>query len=296
MTIDIWMLLGIGALGLLAGLVGALLGLGGGIFLVPVLTLVFNLPFQVAAGTSLVAVAATSAAGSSTYVRTRLTNIRLAVLLGTATVAAAIGASLIAQAIDGRILRALFAFLLLYTAVTMIRGARPAAQPAAPVTPPAKEAPAPPAPDAWNLGGSYQDARLGQVDYQATRVPLGMGASLLGGTISGLLGVGGGIVQVPVMHLLMGVPLKVATGTSSFLIGITAAASALIYYASGRINPVLAAPAALAVFAGARLGAYLVQRLQSTTLKRIFGVVALLVAVQMILQAVDACPWCPPGR
>jgi uncharacterized membrane protein YfcA len=123
-----------------------------------------------------------------------------------------------------------------------------------------------------------------------------MGASLLGGTISGLLGVGGGIVQVPVMHLLMGIPLKVATGTSSFLIGITAAASALIYYANGRINPVLAAPAALAVFVGARLGAYLVQRLQSATLKRIFGVVALLVAVQMILQAVDACPWCPPGR
>jgi uncharacterized membrane protein YfcA len=295
MTIDIWLLLGIGTLGLLAGLVGALLGLGGGIFLVPALTLGFNLPFQVAAGTSLVAVAATSAAGSSTYVRTRLTNIRLAVLLGTATVAAAIGASLVAQAIDGRILRGLFAFLLLYTAVTMIRGARPAAQPAAQAAPAAKEGP-PPAPDGWNLGGSYQDARLGQVAYQATRVPLGMGASLLGGTISGLLGVGGGIVQVPVMHLLMGVPLKVATGTSSFLIGITAAASALIYYASGRIDPVLAAPAALAVFVGARLGAYLVQRLQSTTLKRIFGVVALLVAVQMILQAVDACPWCPPGR
>ncbi len=292
MTIDIWMLLGISALGLLAGLVGALLGLGGGIFLVPVLTLVFNLPFQVAAGTSLVAVAATSAAGSSTYVRTRLTNIRLAVLLGTATVAAAIGASLVAQAIDGRILRALFAFLLLYTAVTMIRGARPGALPAAQPA----AAPSAPAPDGWNLGGSYQDARLGRVAYQATHVPLGMGASLLGGTISGLLGVGGGIVQVPVMHLLMGVPLKVATGTSSFLIGITAAARALIYYASGRIDPVLAAPAALAVFVGARLGAYLVQRLQSATLKRIFGVVALLVAVQMILQAVDACPWCPPGR
>ena len=154
-----------------------------------------------AAGTSLVAVAATSAAGSSTYVRTRLTNIRLAVLLGTATVAAAIGASLVAQAIDGRILRGLFAFLLLYTAVTMIRGARPAAQPAAQAAPAPKEVPAP-APDGWNLGGSYQDARLGQVAYQATRDPLGMGASLLGGTISGLLGVGGGIVQVPVMHRL----------------------------------------------------------------------------------------------
>jgi len=236
-TIDIWFLLAIGALGFLAGLIGALLGLGGGIFLVPVLTLGLGLPFQLAAGTSLVAVAATSAAGSSTYVRARLTNVRLAVLLGTATVAAAIGASLIAQGVDGRILRALFSLLLVYTGVTMLRGQRPAGATASPVAalvatdappiPPVVPAPAGPA--GWNLADSYHDAASGQtVAYGAQRIPLGLGASLLGGTLSGLLGVGGGIVQVPVMHLLMGIPLKVATGTSSFLIGITAAASALI--------------------------------------------------------------------
>ena len=285
--IDGWFLLALAGLGFAAGLIGALLGLGGGIFLVPVLTLGLGLPFGVAAGTSLVAVAATSAAGSSTYVRTRLTNIRLAVLLGTATVAAATGASLLAQAIDGRILRVLFAALLAYTGATMLRGAaRPTAAP-----PPAAGAPAAGAARS-SLAGSYMDARLGRVDYVVGRIGWGLGASLLGGTLSGLLGVGGGIVQVPVMHLLMGVPLKVATGTSSFLIGITAAAGALIYYAHGQINPVLAAPAAIAVFAGARLGAYLVQRLPTATIKRIFGVVALLVAAQMILQALNACPWC----
>jgi len=115
------------------------------------------------------------------------------------------------------------------------------------------------------------------------------------GVSSGLLGVGGGLVQTPIMHLLMGVPLKVATGTSSFLIGITAAASALIYYSHGRINPVIAAPAALAVFAGARVGAYLTQRLPGVTLKRAFGLFALLVAGQMILQTLNACPWCASG-
>ncbi|HMA36666.1 MAG TPA: sulfite exporter TauE/SafE family protein [Chloroflexia bacterium] len=289
MTIDLWIIAALGGCGFAAGLIGALLGLGGGIFLVPALTLGLGLPFGVAAGTSLVAVAATSAAGSSTYVRTRLTNIRLGVLLGPATVAAASGAALVAQAIDGRILRALFAGLLIYTAASMLRAGQPAAQPAArPDTRPA-ELPA----GAWQLAGSYEDAQLGEtVRYTAGRLPLGLAASLLGGTLSGLLGVGGGIVQVPVMHLLMGVPLKVATGTSSFLIGITAAASALIYYAHDRINPVLAAPAALAVLGGARLGATLVQRLPSGTLKRIFAVVALLVALQMLLQAVDACPWC----
>src|SRR5690348_9584108 len=119
MTIDGWLLLGLATLGFGAGLIGALLGLGGGIFLVPALTLGLGLPFSVAAGTSLVAVAATSAAGSSTYVRTQLANIRLAVLLGTATVAAATGASLLAQSIDGRILRVLFAGLLVYTGITM---------------------------------------------------------------------------------------------------------------------------------------------------------------------------------
>lgn len=280
-------LLTLAGLGFAAGLIGALLGLGGGIFLVPALTLALGMPFGVAAGTSLVAVAATSAAGASTYVRTRLTNIRLAVLLATATVAAALAASYVAQGIDARLLRALFAGMLIYTAVSMLRGARR----------PSTGQPAPTPAGAWDIPGSYYDVKLGQtVTYRATRIPLGVAASLLGGTLSGLLGVGGGIVQVPVMHLLMGVPLKVATGTSSFLIGITAAAGALIYYARGNINPVVAAPAALAVFGGARLGAYLVQRLPGGLLKQIFAVVALLVAAQMVLQALGACPWCAAGK
>jgi uncharacterized membrane protein YfcA len=284
--------LALAALGFGAGVIGALLGLGGGIFLVPALTLGLGLPFGQAAGTSLVGVAATSAGGAGSYVRAGITNIRLAVLLAVATVAAAVGASYVAQLIDVRILRTLFAALLLYTAVSMLRESRPTTRPADAGS---EELPPPPV-EEWTIPGSYRDAKGRHLVYRIGRIPLGMAASLLGGTISGLLGVGGGLVQVPVMHLLMGVPLRVATGTSSYLIGITATASALIYYARSNINPLVAAPVALAVFAGARVGAYLGQRLPSRTIKRVFAVIALFMAVQMILQAGGACPWCPPTR
>ena len=269
--------------GFVAGLVGALLGLGGGIFLVPFLTdpALMNLPFQEASGITLVAVIATSTAGAGTYVRTRLANIRLAVLLAPATVAAALAASWLAQGLDRTILSTIFALLLVYAAVNMVRPSR--ARTAAETG----DAPSdPPATDPWGLGGTYTDAALGRpVHYIVRRIRTGFAASLLGGTVSGLLGVGGGIIQVPVMNLLMGVPLKVATGTSNYLLGITAAASALIYYANGRINPVYAVPVALAVFAGARAGALLVQRLQSRVLRWIFAAVAVFVALRMLLEA-----------
>ncbi len=269
--------------GFVAGLIGALLGLGGGIFLVPVLTdpALMHLPFQDASGISLVAVIATSTAGASTYVRTRLANIRLAVLLAPATVAAALAASWLAQGLDRNLLSGIFALLLVYAAINMVRPSR--ARVAAEAGTAAED---PPPADPWGLNGSYTDQALGRpVRYVVRRIREGFAASLLGGTVSGLLGVGGGIIQVPVMNLLMGVPLKVATGTSNFLIGITAVASALIYYANGRINPLYAVPVALSVFAGARVGALLVQRLQSRVLRWIFATVAVFVALRMLLQA-----------
>jgi uncharacterized membrane protein YfcA len=268
--------------GFVAGLVGALLGLGGGIFLIPVLTdpALMGLPFQEASGISLVAVIATSTAGAGTYVRTRLANIRLAVLLAPATVAAALAASWLAQGLDRNILSGIFALLLIYAAFNMIRPSRARVAAEAGTGTEAEAAP-----DPWGLGGSYADQALGRpVRYGVRRLREGFAASLLGGTVSGLLGVGGGIIQVPVMNLLMGVPLKVATGTSNYLIGITAVASALIYYANGRINPVYAVPVALAVFAGARVGALLVQRLQSRILRWIFAAVAVLVALRMLRE------------
>lgn len=283
MNADLWIYAALVGAGFVAGLVGALLGLGGAIFLIPVLTdpALLDLPFQDAAGISLVAVIATSTAGAGTYVRTRLANIRLAILLAPATVAAALAASWLAQGLDYHILSTIFALLLIYAAFNMIRPSR--ARVAAEAGTDAAE---PPPPDPWGLNGSYTDQALGRpVRYVVRHIREGFAASLLGGTVSGLLGVGGGIIQVPVMNLLMGVPLKVATGTSNFLLGITAVASTLIYYANGRINPLYAAPVALAVFAGARVGALLVQRLQSRVLRWIFAAVALFVALRMLREA-----------
>jgi uncharacterized membrane protein YfcA len=269
--------------GFVAGLVGALLGLGGGIFLVPFLTdpALMHLPFQEASGISLVAVIATSTSGASTYVRTRLANIRLAILLAPATVAAALVASWLAQGLDRAILSTIFALLLVYAAFSMVRPSRARVAAEAGT---ADDAPSPP--DPWGLNGSYTDQALGRpVRYVVRRIREGFAVSLLGGTVSGLLGVGGGLIQVPVMNLLMGVPLKIATGTSNFLLGITAVAGTLIYYANGRINPLYAVPVALAVFAGARIGALLVQRLQSRVLRWIFATVAVLVAIRMLREA-----------
>ena len=282
-NVDLLLYVSLGVAGFVAGLAGALLGLGGGIFLVPVLTLLMGLSPQEAAGTSLVAVIATSTAGAGTYVRTRLANIRLALALAPATVAAAVAASWVAQSLPRAVLLGLFALLLIYAAVSMVRPsqARVAAEAGL-------DASMPLAPDPWGLAGSYEDQAVGRsIRYRVRRLREGFVASLLGGTVSGLLGVGGGMIQVPVMNLLMGVPLKVATGTSNFLLGITATASALIYYANGRINPLYAVPVALSVFAGARVGAHLVQRLQSRVLRWIFAVVALLVALRMLLEALS---------
>jgi uncharacterized membrane protein YfcA len=239
---------------------------------------------QAAAGTSLVAVIATSTAGASTYVRTRLANIRLAMVLAPATVAAAVAASWVAQSLPRGILLGLFGLLLVYSAVSMVRPSKARVAAEAGV---AGDAPA--APDPWGLANSYEDRAVGRtVHYRVRRLREGFLASLLGGTVSGLLGVGGGLVQVPVMNLLMGVPLKAATGTSNFLLGITATAGTLIYYANGRINPLYAVPIALSVFAGARVGAVLVQRLQSRVLRWVFAAVAILVAIRMVYEALGS--------
>ena len=281
MQVDWIFYAGMGAAGFIAGLIGALLGVGGGIFLVPVLTLIMGLSPQAAAGTSLVAVVATSTAGASTYVRARLANLRLALILAPATVTAAIGASWLAQRLPADVLLGLFGLLLIYAGVNMVRPSRSRAAAEAGL---AAEDPA--QPDPWHLDGNYNDRALGRTIYYHVRsLRTGFFASLLGGTVSGLLGVGGGIVQVPVMNLLMGVPLKVATATSNFLIGITAVAGTLFYYTNNRIDPLYAVPLALSVFAGARLGAWLAQRLQTPVLRWTFGTVAVLVAIRMILQA-----------
>ncbi len=278
---DIFFYAGLAATGFAAGLLGALLGLGGGVFVVPALVLGFGLPTLTAVGTSNVAVVATSTAGASTYVRSRLTNIRLALVLLISTTIAALASSLVASWLPVQLLSGLFALVLLYTAVTMLKG---------------RKAPAPQSVEekakseklgsSLGLEGVYYDQASGKSEaYTPRKIRTGMGISALAGVVAGLLGVGGGIVQMPVMNLLMGVPLKVAAGTSNFMIGITATSAAFVRYAHGDVNPLIAVPIALFVFLGARVGAWLVPRTPNARLKTIFGWVAIVIAGLMMLQA-----------
>jgi len=276
---------GLAITGFVAGLLGALLGLGGGVFVVPALVLGFRLPPLTAVGTSNVAVIATSTAGASTYVRSRLANVRLALILLIPTTIAALVSSLVASLLPAQLFSGLFAIVLLYTAYTMLRGRKVAA----PSTAEGAEQ------DPLDLKAVHYDQASGTVEpYTPRRIKTGMSISALAGVVAGLLGIGGGIVQMPLMTLLMGVPIKVAAGTSNFMIGITATSAAFVRYANGDIDPLIAVPTALFVFMGARVGAWLVPRTPNSLLRKIFGWVAIVIAMLMLLQAFGI--YQPPKR
>ena len=244
-------------LGFCAGLLGALTGIGGGVLLTPILILHFGIPVRQAIGTSLVAVITTSAASSSVHLQRHTTDIRLGMTLELATsLGAAVMAYLVGYFNRGA-LEGLFAAFLLYSSIMIL-----------------------------SKGGKVKDdenstpALNGEVvipEYEPQRYPLGLSASLVAGALSGLLGIGGGPIKVPVMFIFMNVPLMVATATSNFMIGVTAAASAIVYYRRGDIQPQIAAPLAVGVFIGSLLGARLAPRIHTKI------VVYLLVAVMLYL-------------
>lgn len=271
-----------------AGLIGALAGVGGGIIIVPALTLLMGVEIRHAIAASLVCVVATSAGASAAYVRERITNLRLGMLLETATVPGALLGALFTLVLRGRErwLFLLFAVVMAYTAWTMfrLRGAdREVSRRHAPVasSPPDRIA------DALALHGAYYDhSQRRQVAYRVTRTPLGLAVSVLAGAVSALLGIGGGIFKVPVMNLAMGLPIKVSTATSNFMIGVTAAASAMVYYTRGEVIPSIAAPVAIGVLAGARTGAQLLGRLSPAIIRWVFIGFAGISALQMFWKGI----------
>jgi uncharacterized membrane protein YfcA len=244
-------------LGFVAGLLGALTGIGGGVLLTPILALHFGIPIRHAIGTSLVAVITTSAASSSVHLQRHTTDIRLGMTLELAT---ALGAAVMAYLVgyfNRSALEGLFAAFLLYSSIMILSKGGNA-----------------------KLGEESTPALNGEVvipPYEPQRYPLGLGASLIAGALSGLLGIGGGPIKVPVMFIFMNVPLMVATATSNFMIGVTAAASAIVYYRRGDIQPQIVAPLAVGVFLGSLLGARLAPRIHTRI------VIYLLVAVMLYL-------------
>jgi len=269
--------------GAFAGGLGALVGIGGGVVLVPVLVLGFGVDIRLAVAASLVSVVATSTAGGSVWVGKGVANMRLGMSLEVATTLGGISGGLLAASVAPSLLATLFAVMMVLTAVLMLRGrdehgrAPAGAAPAGKVT--GHE-------EAGALAGSFFDEHAGQViSYRAERLPLGSAIAFGAGVVSGLLGVGGGFIKVPAMNLGMRVPLKVAAATSNFMIGVTAVSSLFVYFARGFVHPYLAAPVALGVTGGALLGTRVASRVSPRLLRQVSAAVLLLVAVQMGLKA-----------
>jgi hypothetical protein len=261
----------------LAGLLGSLVGVGGGIIVVPTLALLLGVDIRHAIAASIVAVVATSSASASTYVRDHIANIRLGMLLETVTVAGAIVGAMLAGGVSARVLYLCFGVLALWTCWNMLRK-KPANGHSAPPDQLAER---------LSLHATYHDRASGtDVAYKVSHTRMGLGTSWLAGVVSGLLGVGGGIIKVPVMNLLMSVPVKAATATSNFMIGITAASGAAVYLARGEILPFVAAPVAIGTILGSKIGARLLPRLHGDTIKKLFAALLAVTATQMLLKGI----------
>lgn len=260
---------------IVAGLLGALVGLGGGVLIVPLLTLAFGLPIEYAVGASIISVIATSSGAAAAYVRDHITNLRIGMFLEIATTAGAVFGAFIAGLINPTILYVIFGIVLLISAAPLIFKL-------------GEELPQGVKNDRWanwlSLNGTYPDAHLGEVSYQATHTPYGFGMMYVAGLISGLLGIGSGSFKVLAMDTLMRLPMKVSTTTSNFMIGVTAAASAGVYFSRGDIRPVIAAPVALGILVGALVGARVLSHMHNKTVRMIFLPVLVIIAIEMVLR------------
>jgi uncharacterized protein len=258
----------------LAGLLGSLTGLGGGVVIVPVLTLLFHVDLRYAIGASLVSVIATSSGAAAAYVREGYSNIRIGMFLEIATTLGAVfGAYLTARA-STHAVGLIFGVVLLYSAYASLKKRRAHAA----------SAKGNMLAQRLRLSGSFPDAN-GSEDYVAQHVPGGFGLMFCAGTLSGLLGIGSGAVKVLAMDQAMGLPFKVSTTTSNFMIGVTAAASAGIYLSHGYISPGLAMPVMLGVLAGSLTGAKILVQAEAKTLRLLFALVIVALGLEMILNS-----------
>ncbi|MDH5200789.1 MAG: sulfite exporter TauE/SafE family protein [Candidatus Bathyarchaeota archaeon] len=260
-----------------SGLAGAMLGLGGGVFMVPLLVFLMGVPIKIAAGASILAVVATSSAAAATYIRDEITNMRLGMFLELATTVGAVTGAFVTASVSESALSIVFGLTLFYASAVMYQQMRKVGR-------------------SWvatqnddlanrlHLEGQYYDkARSEWITYGVSKTPVTFGISYVAGVVSGLLGIGGGGIKVPAMNVVGGVPMKVAVATSNFMIGVTAAASALVYIRNGFCDAFVAGPVMLGTLLGAFTGARLTGRVRGVFLKKVFVVVLALIAARMIL-------------
>jgi hypothetical protein len=262
---------------LFSGAAGALLGLGGGVFLVPLLIYILGVPMHLAAGASILAVIATSSAAAASYVDEELTNIRLGMFLELATTLGAVTGAFLAFASGENLLQAIFGASLIYSSATMLIQLR---RSGSVWTPKRNDGIA----EKLRLGGGYHDKATGEdVSYGVDRSPLILGVSYVAGITSGLLGIGGGAIKVPAMNIFGGVPMKAAVATSNFMVGVTAAASAMVYIRYGHCDAFITGPVIFGTLIGASVAARMTNRLKGSTIKLLFIVVLAFIGVKMIL-------------
>jgi hypothetical protein len=261
------------------GVVGAISGLGGGIVIVPVLTLFLGIPIESAIGASIVSVIAVSSGAGSVYVKDRITNIRIAMFLELSTAAGALfGAAFLTRFVNGQVLSILFGVTLLVSLLPII-------------TKMGEELPRDVENDRFakflRLSGSYHDKRLNRdVAYNVTGIPPALVVMFIAGIVSGLLGIGAGVLKVLAHEIFMKVPTKVSTATSNFMIGVTAAAAAGVYLQRGLVLPFLVVPVATAVLAGAFLGTILMERMSNARIRQVFAVALGVIGIEMVLRGI----------
>lgn len=254
-----------------AGLLGSLTGLGGGVVIIPVLTLGFGVDFHYAVGAALVSSIATSSGSGAAYVREGITNVRLGMFLEIATTIGAVCGAIVAVWLNSSVIAVIFGLVLILTAAMQFRKST----------------------DHIGIVGSEAARRLRlygtfpQPDgtlrpYELKHVGSGFGVMYIAGILSGILGIGSGVLKVIAMDGLMKVPFKVSTTTSNFMMGVTACASAVVYVQRGNIEPGLACPVMIGVLCGALTGARLLPKMKVKLLRRIFAFAVLLVAINMI--------------
>jgi len=260
----------------LAGVLGSILGLGGAVITTPLLTILLGIDIHFAIGAAIVSVIATSSGAAASYVRDGLTNLRVGMFLELGTTSGAIVGAALAAYANSRLLEAIFGGVLLVTLIPIL-------------TKIGEDIPENPKlkglAERLSLTGSYTETDGRVVNYNATRPSAGLLGMVLAGGLSGLLGIGGGPFKVLSMDLGMKLPMKVSTTTSNFMIGVTAAASAGIYFVRGDVNPLIVAPLALGIILGAFVGARLLRRARNPTVRKVFAMVLAATAIEMIINA-----------
>ena len=260
---------------LAAGFLGALTGLGGGVVLVPLLTIFFKVDLHYAIGASLVSVIATSSGSAAAYVKEGFSNIRIGMFLEIATTIGALLGAFLTAHVPARGIAVIFGVVLLYSAY-VARSIRPRT---------AEEQPPDPLATKLKMNSSFPDTS-GIRQYNVYNVPGGFGIMFGAGALSGLLGIGSGALKVVAMDQAMRIPFKVSTTTSNFMIGVTAAASAGVYLTRGYIDPALAMPVMLGVLVGSLMGTRVLVKTKTKSLRLVFSVVIVLLGIEMLLKGV----------